>query len=292
MKTWVTAMIAAGSALLLAGAAPAGPDRSLDQALIVGSVEYAEGVAAPLIGAYNDAAITARTLLDRGIPGSGVTVLTQTPSAALIAARGNPKLRDMPALATPIAAPTRAAIMAGFARLARNAKPGSRVVIMLSGHGLQISGRAEADGLDGAYLPSDTGPADAANVPRNAITDDEIAGAVEAIRRKGATVVLLFAFSHSGDVIDDLRFGARDAAVTGMASTPATATDRQYLVPHRDYQAPPFAGSPMIAYLMLELDRWRGMTSIALLSRNIAPWMARHHLPLNIPFGRTDIEAL
>lgn len=293
MKPWI-APFAIGAALLLSGTAPGTPDRSADQALIVASLDYDERVAVPLVGSYNDAALAAQTLLDRGLPRSAITVLTEQPSRALLEARGNPVLRAMPELGTPIARSTRAAILSGFARLERNARPGSRVVIMLEGHGLQIddAGKDESDRLDGVFLPVDIGPAQAGRRPANSITDDEIARAVEAIRRKGATVMLLFAFDHSGDAIDDLNFGSGDAAVAGMASAPAGEQTKQYLVPHRTYGAPQAAGSPMIVYLMLELGKRSGPTSIAQLSRDIAPWMARHRVPLDIPFGRTDLAGL
>lgn len=287
-------MLSTGGVLLCASALPE-RDTRIDQALIVGTVVYGEGVAPPQISSYNDAALAAQTLLTRGVPSRSITVLTERPSAALLESRGNPKLRDMPALATSVAPSTRAAIMAGMTRLARTAKRGSRVVIVMSGHGFQIpaSGKDEADGLDGVYMPTDTGKGDGSTgTPPNVITDDEFAQAVEAIRRKGATVVLMLAFSHSGEFIDDLNLGSGDAAVGGMVSASATQQDRAYLLPHREYQAPQFAHAPMIGYPLLELAKQRGPMSIASLDAAASPWMRRHRGPPAIAFGRTDLPVM
>jgi hypothetical protein len=165
----------------------------------------------------------------------------------------------------------------------------------MSGHGFQVDddGTDEIDKRDGIFMPSDSGEVVGSKRPRNVITDDEFARAVEAIRRKGATVVLLLAFSHAGDFIDDLNFGTGTAVVAGITSTSATSQDKHFLVPHRDYGAPQFPGSPMLTYVMLEMAKQDRLAPIALYSHAIAPWLERpRYIPLAFPFGRTDVPAL
>lgn len=286
------ALVSAALSLSMAeAAAQFGGDK--DQVLIVAPVAYDAGIATPLISSYNDAALTAETLLARGFSRTRLTVLTERPSPELLAARGDPAIRDMPVLAQPPARATRAAILAELSRLEGRAVRGSRVVIMFSGHGLQVpdDGKDEQDGLDGLFLPVDVGPLKATR-PANAISDDEIARAVEAIRRKGAFVVLLLATSHSGEFIDDLQLGSGSAAVAGLVSAPAPLHDKQYLLPHRDYGGARFGHSPIIAYTMLELAKVQGLVSIGLLDKAAAPWVARHRSPDAIPFGRVDLPVL
>ncbi|SMH32345.1 caspase family protein [Mesorhizobium australicum] len=99
-------------------------------------------------------------------------------------------------------APTRAAILKGLANLAAKAEAGDFVYIQFSGHGSQqpaIEPSTEIDGKDEIFLASDVAKIDPSTkqVP-NAILDDEIGAALDAIRDKGAFVWVVFDACHSG----------------------------------------------------------------------------------------------
>ncbi|WP_316858926.1 caspase family protein [uncultured Cohaesibacter sp.] len=108
--------------------------------------------------------------------------------------------------------PTKANIMAAFARLARESEAGDLVYIHLSGHGSRqpdLNGD-ETDGLDEIFLPSDVKktPQGSQSVP-NALVDDEIGAALDKIRDKGASVWLVMDSCHSGGGFRDVsRFSA------------------------------------------------------------------------------------
>lgn len=98
--------------------------------------------------------------------------------------------------------PTHAAITAAFADLAAKAKRDDFIYLHLSGHGAQQPERVagdETDGLDEIFLPMDIQKwvDRAAGVP-NALVDDEIRAALDAIRDKGAFVWVVFDCCHSG----------------------------------------------------------------------------------------------
>ena len=98
--------------------------------------------------------------------------------------------------------PTRAAILKGLADLTAKAESGDFVYIQFSGHGSQqpaADPSTEIDGKDEIFLAADVGKLDPATktVP-NAILDDEIGAALDAIRAKGAFVWVIFDACHSG----------------------------------------------------------------------------------------------
>jgi len=98
--------------------------------------------------------------------------------------------------------PTRAAILKGLADLTAKAEDGDFVYIQFSGHGSQqpaADPSTEIDGKDEIFLAADISKMDPATrmVP-NAILDDEIGAALDAIRAKGAFVWVIFDACHSG----------------------------------------------------------------------------------------------
>ena len=162
------------------------------RALLVGVSDYDDSIGlADLRGPANDVALLTRVLTDRGV--SDITTLTN-------ASEGT-------------AAPTRQAILDALADLAATSQPGDFVYVHLSGHGTRQSdlNGDETDGLDEVFLPSDTARAEpGSGVIPNAIVDDEIGQAVDAIRASGADVWLVMDSCHSGS-------GLR-AASPGVAS--------------------------------------------------------------------------
>ena len=98
--------------------------------------------------------------------------------------------------------PTHAAITAAFADLAAKVQRDDFVYLHLSGHGAQQPERKagdETDGLDEIFLPVDIQKwTDRASGVPNALVDDEIRDALDAIRAKGAFVWVVFDCCHSG----------------------------------------------------------------------------------------------
>lgn len=177
--------------LLFLCALPFGAQAEI-RALLVGVSDYDDSVGlADLKGPANDVALLTRVLTDRGV--SEITTLTNDTEDGI--------------------APTRAAILAGLANLAAVSEAGDFVYIHLSGHGTRqtdLNGD-ETDGLDEVFLPSDTARAEpgSGTIP-NALVDDEIGQAIDAIRATGADVWLVMDSCHSGS-------GLR-AAAPGVAS--------------------------------------------------------------------------
>lgn len=100
------------------------------------------------------------------------------------------------------ASPTRENIIAALKGVAEKAAPGDFVYIHLSGHGSQEPEKkagSESDGMDEIFLPRDISRWDkATNSVPNALVDDDIGGALDAIRDKGAFVWVIFDACHSG----------------------------------------------------------------------------------------------
>lgn len=97
--------------------------------------------------------------------------------------------------------PTRSAILHALAEQAEVAQKDDYVYLHFSGHGTRQfdPGGDESDGLDEVFLPADTGRAAAqTGLIENALVDDEIGDAVDAIRAKGAHVWLVLDSCHSG----------------------------------------------------------------------------------------------
>jgi len=98
--------------------------------------------------------------------------------------------------------PTHAAITAAFTDLAAKVQRDDFVYLHLSGHGAQQPERKagdETDGLDEIFLPVDIQKwVDRESGVPNALVDDEIRDALDAIRAKGAFVWVVFDCCHSG----------------------------------------------------------------------------------------------
>lgn len=162
---------------------------------MVGVTRHDENAIRALEGPNNDVILLWRELRRRGFEPSNMTVL----------AENLPARNDVPRPAGP---PTRAAILQGLKSLADQAGAGDFVIFQFSGHGstqpvadpaAQIE--PEPDGRDQVLLPRDAGVYDASlKSIRNAIVDDELARALDAIRLKGATVWAIIDACHSGTV--------------------------------------------------------------------------------------------
>ncbi|MBY0231014.1 MAG: caspase family protein, partial [Gemmataceae bacterium] len=157
-------------------------------ALLVGVTKYAPGTPwKPLSGPVNDVELWADLLRTRfGFADEGITRLTEDATR-----------------------PTRAAIVAGFQKLAEDARPGAQVVVLLSGHGTQQPDQVppdpedpEPNGMDQVFLPADAGAPDlAARTIPNGIIDDEIRVWLRAIARAGARVWLVCDCCHAGTML-------------------------------------------------------------------------------------------
>jgi len=123
-------------------------------------------------------------------------------------------VRDITVIADGVdGVPTRAAILAGLQAVADRSQDGDFVMIHFSGHGTRQRDQNgdETDGFDEVILPADAmQAAPGTGVIVNAITDDEIGTAVDAIRARGANVWLVLDSCHSGT---GLRAASPDVAV-------------------------------------------------------------------------------
>ncbi|MAM62274.1 MAG: hypothetical protein CMH11_12350 [Maritimibacter sp.] len=149
-------------------------------ALLVGVGDYAEGSGIDdLKGPPNDVRLLGEALASRGV--RDITVLADHTEGA--------------------ARPTRAAILAALSERAGHVGPGDLVYVHLSGHGSRqkdLNGD-ETDGQDEVFLPADaTNRARETGLFVNAITDDEIGAALDAIRATGADVWLVMDSCNSG----------------------------------------------------------------------------------------------
>ena len=100
---------------------------------------------------------------------------------------------------------THKAILDSLAKLATEAKRGDFVYLHFSGHGSTqpaLNDTTEADGRDEVFLSADTqmAPQDNPDYFPNVLTDDEMSGALTAIRKTGAFVWLVFDSCHSGSM--------------------------------------------------------------------------------------------
>jgi hypothetical protein len=112
------------------------------------------------------------------------------------------------------------------------------VYLHFSGHGAQqpeIKTGSETDGLDEIFLPADTALwKDRAKGVPNALMDDEIGGALDAIRDKGAFVWVIFDACHSGsatraaDIGDELVTERKlDAEELGIPASEMAAAEAE-----------------------------------------------------------------
>lgn len=134
--------------------------------------------------------------------------------------------------------PTHAAIKAALADLAAKVQRDDFVYLHLSGHGAQQPERVkgdETDGLDEIFLPVDIDKwiNRDAGVP-NALVDDEIGAALDAIRNKGAFVWVVFDCCHSGtatravEVDDEMERKVEFADLVGGSEAERAAAIKAY----------------------------------------------------------------
>jgi hypothetical protein len=211
--------------LLMAHPDPAG---ARSHALLIGVAAYDNTSIRSLQGPRNDVIMMWRMLRERGFDADEIAVL----------AEGLPAQIGVP---VPKAAPTRAEIISGFARLAEQAGPGDFVVIQFSGHGTtqpevdpDHDPEPEPGGRDQVLLPKDAGSYDAATRRiHNGLIDDEIGEALDRIRAKGATVWAVIDACHAGTVtrsgtavtraVEPAALGVPEAT---PRATPAAAPER------------------------------------------------------------------
>ena len=153
-------------------------------ALFVAVNDYPRlGESAALNGPANDADLMSRYLLatpELGFSRERMTILANGD----IIADGTPTLRE---------------IDDRLSALANKVSVGDFVYIHFAGHGSRQRARdprTEPDGLDEIFLPSDTGPAENGAYP-NALVDDDLGAALDAIRDRGAFVFIVFDSCHS-----------------------------------------------------------------------------------------------
>jgi len=179
--------------LLLTGA-PAAAQPKADPpklGLLVGCTHYENNPRLrTLYGPANDVKIWSETLVAGfKFPDANITALAEWPDDA--AKR-----------------PTYANIQRAFRKLINDATPGAQVVILLSGHGMQVPlppganpldpKNFEPDGLDEVFLPADAEKADANGQIPNSLKDDEVGKYLDELRERGAHVMIVFDCCHSG----------------------------------------------------------------------------------------------
>ena len=135
--------------------------------------------------------------------------------------------------------PTHAEISAALASLAAKVQRDDFVYLHLSGHGAQqpqAKAGNETDGLDEIFLPKDIDKwvNRDKGVP-NALMDDEIGAALDAIRDKGAFIWAVFDCCHSGTATrgaeadeSERKVEATDLGIPEAEMEPAQAASRSY----------------------------------------------------------------
>ncbi len=168
--------------LALPTALPAGAEV---RAVLVGVGDYLT-LDADLKGPANDVRLMTETLIARGVPAAGITVLSTDPSA-------------LPQKITTGDA-TREAILAAMETAALASAQGDTVVFYFSGHGAQAPDMSgdEGGGYDELLLPADAaGWKGAIGAVENAILDDELQVWAQGMLSQGVQVVALIDACHS-----------------------------------------------------------------------------------------------
>jgi hypothetical protein len=160
-------------------------------ALLVGCTKYPECSTIPeLWGPANDIPVIAQLLSEKfAIPRPHIQCLVGWPD-------------------DPRARPTCGNITRAFEDLIRKSGPGVQSVIVMNGHGVQMpipaeqvdaldAANPEHDGFDEVFLPADVEPW-SGDALKNAIRDDQIARWLAAMKRRGASVWIVFDCCHSG----------------------------------------------------------------------------------------------
>lgn len=181
---WIVSLGSTNAACDARGNEPAGK-----YALLIGCTRYSNlPESLQLKGPGNDVQLMKELLVGRfGFSSDSIVVLSES------AGRDDTR-------------PTRANIKYEFVRLAKVAKKGDQVVILLAGHGSQQPdqeppdpGDAEPDGLDEIFLPADVGRWDGdQGQVANAIVDDELRAWLKEIQQRGAEVWIIIDACHSG----------------------------------------------------------------------------------------------
>lgn len=168
-------------------------------ALLVGCTQYELPTIPELYGPANDVEQFAKLLIDDfGFPAEHIAKFAGWPD--------NPAER-----------PTYRNITESVKKLIARAGPGTHIVILLAGHGVQVPIPAsqkdpldpknpEPDGMDEVFLPADV-QAWSQDTLKNAIRDDQIADWLQQLEDKGATVWIIFDCCHSGTMTRAVDFG-------------------------------------------------------------------------------------
>src|SRR3569832_2191345 len=134
---------------------------------------------------------------------------------------------------------THQAILDNLAKIASEAKAGDFIYLHFSGHGTQqpaLNDKTAPDGRAEVFLAADTEMAPTAN-PRffpNVLTDDEMSGALKAIRMTGAFVWIVFDSCFSGtmsrgapgdQLTADRKIDPADLGIPDSAFTPPAPSD-------------------------------------------------------------------
>ncbi len=169
----------------LTALACAAPVTAETRALLIGVGDY-EYLDADLRGPVNDVALMARTLMSRGVAAEDITVLTTAP--------------ELLPEGVVVEMPRREAILNGLAEAAEATGEGDTVFFYFSGHGSQAPDLDGDDqgGYDEILLPSDaSGWKGTVGAVENAILDDELRAAAEAIMSDGAALVAVLDACHA-----------------------------------------------------------------------------------------------
>ena len=162
-------------------------------ALLVGCTHYENSSIPKLEGPANDVLMLRDLLRSKyGFTDAGIVILSE--------AAGKERGKEY--------RPIRENIQREFEALARKARKGDKVVVLLSGHGSRQPDskaddpeRFEPDGLEEIFVPADAGEWDGKGRVRNAIVDHELRDWLKAIRGNGASVWVIVDACHSASMI-------------------------------------------------------------------------------------------
>lgn len=147
--------------------------------------------------------------------------------------------------------PTRAAILAGMERLAREAEAGDLVIFYASGHGTRQPSRTslKVDGLDQVFLPRDAsppGPGGPRNRFDNVIAGPDFGERLDAIRARGADVWFILDSCFSGSASRAIGDGVHDKKIElediGLAASTAMAPEKTTVLADLAPALPPGSG--------------------------------------------------
>ncbi len=180
---WLALVVAASSGIGW------GQEHERRIALLVGCTHYDNlGESFQLLGPGNDVLLMRKLLVERfGFPHDAITILSEASGQEY--------------------RPTRANIEREFRRLARVARSGDQILVLLAGHGSQAPARSApqdspAVRMHKVFLPADVGQWDGGKgIVVNSILDDEFHDWVQDIRKSGAYLWVVVDACHSGGMI-------------------------------------------------------------------------------------------